>query len=92
MRERGLGPPTVRLECGFERPGLHGDELEWRFVVARIGRSSADIYYVVRARGERLWSARPTIVLTDLSTSKATPWPAGIRAGLSKFMETSQCR
>lgn len=89
MRERGLGPPTVRLECDFERPGFHGDELEWRIVVARIGASSADIRYEVRARGERLWSARQTIVLTELSTHKSAPWPADIRAGLSEFMETN---
>ena len=89
MRERGLGPPTVRLECGFERPGLHGDELAWRVVVARIGNSSADIDYDVRARGERLWWARQRIVLTDLATHKAVPWPDDIRAGLSQFMETT---
>jgi 4-hydroxybenzoyl-CoA thioesterase len=89
MRERGLGPPTVKLECGFERPGFHGDELHWRVSVARIGGSSADIHYEVRARGERLWQARQTIVLTDLSTHKATPWPADIRAGLKTFMETN---
>ncbi len=89
MRERGLGPPTARLELDFRKPGFHGDELEWRVVVARLGRSSAEIRYEVRARGEILWSARQTIVLTDLLTHKATPWPDDIRAGLSKFMESN---
>ena len=89
MRERGLGPPTVRLECTFERPGSHGDELEWRVKVSRIGGSSADLHYEVRADGERLWRARQTIVLTDLSTHKATPWPEDIRTGLSQFMEAN---
>jgi 4-hydroxybenzoyl-CoA thioesterase len=88
MRERGLGPPTVHLECSFERPGMHGDELEWRVAVARIGRSSAELHYEVLAHGERLWSAKQTIVLTDLKTHKATPWPSDIHAGLMKFTET----
>ena len=87
MRERGLGPPTVRLDVEFLRPGFHGDELDWRVSVTRLGRSSAEIRYEVRSRGELLWSARQTIVLTDLSTYKAAPWPDDIHAGLSKFVE-----
>jgi 4-hydroxybenzoyl-CoA thioesterase len=89
MRERGLGPPTVKLECDFERPGLHGDELAWWVAVARIGGSSADIRYEVSTRGKRLWQARQTIVLTDPATHKAIAWPDDVRAGLMKFMETN---
>lgn len=87
MRERGLGPPTVKLECGFERPGLHGDELAWRVTVARIGSSSAELHYEVRARDQLLWWARQTIVLTDLATHRPAQWPPDIRRRLSKFME-----
>jgi 4-hydroxybenzoyl-CoA thioesterase len=89
MRERSLGPPTARLDLEFLKPGFHGDELDWRVSVERLGRSSAELRYEVRARGELLWSARQTIVLTDLSSHKSTPWPADIRAGLMKFMETN---
>ena len=88
MRERGLGPPTARLEVEFRKPGFHGDELDWRVAVERLGRSSAEIRYEVRSRGEILWRARQTIVLTNLSTHKSTPWPDDIRDGLAKFMET----
>jgi len=88
MRERGLGPPTVKLECGFERSGFYGDELDWRVAVARLGRSSADLRYEVRARDRLLWWARQTIVLTNLSTHTSVSWPEDILAGLTKFMET----
>lgn len=92
MRERGLGPPTARLEVEFRKPGFHGDMLDWRVTVERLGRSSADLRYEIRARADLLWSARQTIVLTDLATHKATPWPDDIRAGLSRFMDGDRPR
>ena len=93
MGERGLGPPTVRLEVEFARPGFHGDRLDWSVAILRLGRSSAELRYRVRARGEDLWLARQTIVLTSLSSHKAVPWPDDIRAGLSQFiMEESDAR
>jgi 4-hydroxybenzoyl-CoA thioesterase len=86
MGERGMGTPTVRLEVEFKRPGFHGNRLDWHVAIARLGRSSAELHYKVRARGEVLWSARQTIVLTALSSHKAIPWPDDIRAGLSQFI------
>jgi 4-hydroxybenzoyl-CoA thioesterase len=86
MGERHMGTPTARLEIDFHRPGFHGDRLDWSVVVVRLGRSSAELRYRVRARGEDLWSARQTIVLTSLSSHKAVPWPDDIRAGLSQFV------
>ena len=86
MGERGLGTPTARLEVEFARPGFHGDRLDWSVAVARLGKSSAELRYKVRARGEDLWSARQIIVLTELSSHKAAPWPDDIRAGLSQFI------
>jgi 4-hydroxybenzoyl-CoA thioesterase len=86
ISERGMGTPTVRLEVEFARPGFHGDRLDWSVAVIRLGRSSAELRYQVRARGEDLWSARQTVVLTALSSHKAIPWPDDIRAGLSQFI------
>ena len=92
MGERGLGPPTVRLEVEFARPGIHGDREDWSVAIVRLGRGSAELRCRVE-RGEDLWSARQTIVLTSLSSHKAVPWPDDIRAGLSQFiMEESDAR
>lgn len=86
MGKRGMGTPTVRLEVEFVRPGFHGDRLDWHVSVARLGSSSAELCYKVRARGEDLWSARQTIVLSALSSHKSIPWPDDIRTGLAQFI------
>jgi 4-hydroxybenzoyl-CoA thioesterase len=89
VEKQRMGTPTVRLEVEFARPGFHGDVLDWCVSVARIGISSAELVYAVRARGQNLWSARQTVVLTSLLTHRAIPWPDHIRAGLARFMEDS---
>lgn len=72
---RGLGVPTVSLAATFMAPSRLGDILEFRFTVARVGRSSLDLDVAVSCEGENRLEVRATLVCMDLSRGKATAWP-----------------
>ena len=84
---RRIACPTVRLDLNFRKPGRHGDELEFQLKVRRVGRSSLDLDHQISANGDVLWTAKHTIVATNLDTTKAIAWPEDIRAALVQCLE-----
>lgn len=81
--ERRIGTPTVTLNLTFERPGFHGDLLDFHLEVVAVGRSSLDLRHRVERRGEVLWRADQRIVATSLDTHRPVAWPDDVRAALS---------
>ncbi len=55
--------------------------------VRRIGTSSVDLETIVRLRGEVAWKEEQRIVLTSTEDHKSRPWPADIKAGLSRYLD-----
>ena len=78
--ERRIGTPTVTLNLTFERPGFHGDLLEFHVAVKAMGRSSLDLQHRVESAGHLLWRADQRIVATSLETHRAIAWPDDVRA------------
>lgn len=78
--ERRIGTPTVTLNLTFERPGFHGDLLEFHVAVKAMGRSSLDLQHRVESAGHVLWRADQRIVATSLETHRAIAWPDDVRA------------
>lgn len=80
---RRIGTPTVTLNLVFDRPGLHGDLLDFHLNVAALGRSSLDLRHRIEHAGEVLWRADQRLVATSLETHRAVAWPNDVRAALS---------
>ncbi len=84
-----IGLPTVRLDLTFAHPGFHGDRLDFKLAVRRVGRSSLDMEHRVSAAGMLLWSADHRIVATSADTHKSIPWPDALRAALERHLEAT---
>lgn len=67
----------ARAEVDFLRPILLGDAVEVGVRVVRLGRSSFDMEYLLRANGEA--AARGKTVQVWLEGGKPTPLPQAIR-------------
>ena len=81
-RERALGTPAVALEASFTSVSRHGDLLDVAIAVREVGRTSLTLDAIVTSGGERRFGAALKIVLMDLTTMKAKPWPDAWRARL----------
>ena len=77
--DRGLGIPTVKIECEFLRPSRLGDMLDYALRVDGVGRSSAHLTVTVSSHGEHRLTIRLTIVCMDLPTGRSLAWPDDVR-------------
>ncbi|BAF89184.1 putative 4-hydroxybenzoyl CoA thioesterase [Azorhizobium caulinodans ORS 571] len=92
IRERRIGVPTVKLDVDFVAPAFHGDELDFRVSIARLGGSSADLRHRVAVGERTVWTARQVLVATSLESHRAIRWPDDVRAGLAAHLETNDAR
>lgn len=77
--DRGIGVPTVRLDCEFARPSRLGDQLDFALTIEQVGRSSAGIAATVSCSSETRLTIRLTIVCMMLSTGRPIAWPDDLR-------------
>ena len=89
MFERHLGLPSVRMVIEFKKPAVYGDVLDFNVNVKKVGRASLELYTVVEANGEVLWTIEQTIVMTSTETHSSHPWPDDCRAGLEGYMDAA---
>lgn len=89
LREMRRGLPIVRLEADFLAPSRHGDELDIRISVGRVGRSSVELDYALSCGDERRLQVHSVIVHTDLGTGHALAIDARLRAALTRFSASS---
>ena len=87
IKVRGIGTPTVQLECQFERPALFGERLTFIVQVAKIGRSSLHFAHRVTGVDGIKWSARQVVVATSLRDHRATTWPDDVRESLHRHFQ-----
>lgn len=81
------GVPTVRLECEFVAPVRMGDVLRQSLGVQALGASSLELRHLAAVGDHAVARFDQTIVFTDLATMRAEPWPADLRAAITKFAE-----
>lgn len=74
-RDMALGTPAVELGASFTAISRHGDLLDVAIAVRELGRTSLTLEASVNSGGEPRFTAKLKIVLMDLATMKATPWP-----------------
>ena len=84
IKGRGIGTPTVQLECQFQRPALFGERLTFALRVVKLGRSSMHLAHEVTGTDGVKWSARQVLVATSLTEHRPTPWPDDVRGSLCK--------
>ena len=82
---RGMGLPTVRLECDFVSPGAFGSSIEWRLSVARIGTSSITLVVQGWAEETERFRLRTVLVATSGHQGGSTPLPDDLRQALLRF-------
>jgi 4-hydroxybenzoyl-CoA thioesterase len=81
-RDMGLGTPAVEIAASFTAIGRHGDLLDVAISIGEVGRTSLTLVVIVTSGGEPRFDVRLKLVLMDLKTMKATPWPDPWRARL----------
>jgi len=93
--ERKLGFPAVHSEADFKAPCALGDSIAVELRVARLGRSSIGLEYVVRGgagdRGDVRLTGATTCVVMDLDPAspgfrRAVAIPDELRARIERFM------
>lgn len=90
VTRRGIGIPTVQIECTFSRPSSLGERLTLAVAVTRIGDKSISIEVTASADGELRLRARQTLVLMCLATKKSIAIPADIRQALLRVCHAAQ--
>jgi 4-hydroxybenzoyl-CoA thioesterase len=82
IKGRGIGTPTVQLDCQFARPALFGERLTFILEAVKLGRSSLHLAHTVTGGDGVKWSARQVLVATSLTEHRPIPWPEDVRGSL----------
>ena len=90
--ERGLGIPTVTLQCDFTAPSRLGEVLQVSVAPIEIGRSSCTVRYTVSHAGETRLTASAVLVCMNLKAARAEAWPDDIRARMQADLEASSAK
>lgn len=78
--------PIVHAEADYTLPMRHGDEVDVRLLIERLGRSSIRVVYIFIDRdGEQLAVARTTHVFVDALTNQSSEIPANLRSSLQEY-------
>ena len=82
--ERQFGLPTVRLEVDYLMPFRYGDRIEMEIAIGRVGTTSVEWLYTLRAAGEETvrTRARTVTVASDLERLEKVPVPDWLRRHL----------
>ncbi len=72
--------PTVHIDVDFNAPSRHGDLLDLRLCVKKVGETSVSLQIEARCGGESRLVVRSTLVHTDAETMRPVPWPKPIRS------------
>jgi 4-hydroxybenzoyl-CoA thioesterase len=88
--QRGIGMPTAQLDTRFLRVSRHGDRLQQRIRIERLGGGSLKLH--IRFDGDD--GARvefiQVLVCTSLATHRPQPWPDDLRAALQRSLAVQQ--
>ena len=88
IAQRGAGMPTAQLDTRFLRVSRHGDVLQQRIHIERLGGSSIQLRIVfVGDDGPRV-EFRQVLVCTSLATHQPQALPDDLRAALQRSLAT----
>ncbi len=82
---RQFGLPTVRLEMDYLAPFRYGDRIEMEIEIGKVGGSSVEWLYTLRAEGDETvrTRARTVTVASDLGRLEKVPVPDWLRVRLA---------
>jgi 4-hydroxybenzoyl-CoA thioesterase len=72
------GVPTAEIRLRFTAPSRHGDRLQLRLEVTRLGRASMGLTFTAHSGAEQRFEGESTLVHVD-GTGRPAPWPVMIR-------------
>ena len=79
--------PIVHAEADYTLPMRHGDDINIRLQIERLGRSSIRVVYIfIDQEGEQLAVARTTHVFVDAVTNHSSEIPTDLRRGLQNYV------
>ena len=82
--DRAPGVILARMEIDYRKPASHGDVLEIRIFLERIGNTSiAYTYDLLDQTGALVAQARSVLVSYDYATGKPVPVPSDVRARIA---------
>ncbi len=81
------GVPTVKLDAMFIRPARIGATLRQELKIAHLGGASCRLRHEASIDGDTVATFEHTIVYVDLNSMKSEPWPASLRAAMSRYLE-----
>lgn len=78
----------ARQAVSYRAPAYYGQLLDIYTGVARIGRSSLDLYYLIRRRDQEeiLTVGDSTVVLVNFATQRSAPWPDSFRQQVAQLL------
>jgi len=74
------GVPTATIKVDFHAPSFLDDTLEFTLHVDHAGTSSVTFRIDCNCADQARMTSISTLVQTDLTTRRATPWPDAVRA------------
>jgi 4-hydroxybenzoyl-CoA thioesterase len=83
------GVPTASIETRFLRPSRHGDMLELKLSVEKVGRTSLTYHMVADSEGEVRFETRATLVHVD-GDGKPASWPDAVREKLKDWEDQAE--
>ena len=73
----GTSVPTAALETRFDAPSRLGEQLCFRLIPVKVGRTSLTLQITAHCGGERRLISDTTLVFVDLASGRPLPWPGG---------------
>jgi len=86
IRSRGIGTPTVNLQCDFFRTVEMGDVLRFEMRMLKVGASSIQYELLGKVRDIECLRILQTVVFMHLQTRKAVPIPEDLRAPIEEYL------
>jgi len=77
--------PTVEIKASFSNPSFHGDVLDLKVEVLRVGGASLDLNVSGTCEAETRFSSDVTLVHVARPL-KSVRWPEGVRAKLNEML------
>jgi len=86
IRERGIGTPTVNLQCDFFRTVEMGDTLRYEMRMVKVGASSLQYELLGKVGDNECLRILQTVVFMDLAERRAVPIPVDLRARIEEYL------
>jgi len=83
---RGIGTPTVHLDCNFTHPSFLGEDIVFCWSVEELGRSSVTCVVTATHEGELRLRAKIVLVFVERESGRATPVPDDVRRAILRSL------